>query len=146
MRAAALLLLIATIAGAQFKSTATLVVAPATITDSQGKYVDAVVPENLVLYDNGVAQPIQVDESFSPISLVVAVQTSSNSAAILDKLGTSGILFSGLLAGERGETAILTFSDEVRVARDFTGNSDLLKASLGALHVQGDKALTLDAI
>ena len=102
MRAAALLLLIATVAGAQFKSTATLVVAPTTVTDSKGKYVDAVVPEDLVLYDNGVRQPIQVDESFNPISLVVAVQTSANSAAILDKLGSSGILFTDLLAGDRG--------------------------------------------
>jgi len=105
MRAFALLLLTATvvhltatIAGAQFKSTATLVIAPTTVTDSKGKYIDALEPADLVLYDNGVRQPIQVDESFNPISLVVAVQTSGNSAAILDKLGASGILFAGLLA------------------------------------------------
>src|SRR3954453_19893971 len=146
MRAAALLLLIATIAGAQFKSTATLVVAPATITDSQGKYVDAVVPENLVLYDNGVRQPIQVDESFNPISLVVAVQTSANSAAILDKLGSSGILFTDLLAGDRGETAVITYSDEVRTLRDFTTNSDNLTAGLRSLHVQGNGAVANDAV
>ena len=120
MRVAALLLLIATVAGAQFKSTATLVVAPTTVTDSKGKYVDVTDPADLVLYDNGVRQPIQVDESFNPISLVVAVQTSANSAAILDKLGSSGILFTDLLAGDRGETALVTFSDEVRTKRDFT--------------------------
>ena len=123
MRAAALLLLIATVAGAQFKSTATLVVAPTTVTDSKGKYVDVTDPADLVLYDNGVRQPIQVDESFNPISLVVAVQTSANSAAILDKLGSSGILFTDLLAGDRGETALVTFSDEVRTQREFTTNS-----------------------
>ena len=145
-REVVLFLLIAAVAAAQFKGTATLVVAPTIVTDNKGQYVDSLDPNDLVLYDNGVAQPIQVDESFNPISLVVAIQTSANSAAILDKLGTSGILFSGLLAGERGETAILTFSDEVRVARDFTSNSDLLKATLGGLHVQGDKAVTYEAI
>jgi VWFA-related protein len=146
MRAAALLLLIATVAGAQFKSTATLVVAPTTVTDSKGKYVDAVLPEDLVLYDNGVRQPIQVDESFNPISLVVAVQTSANSSAILDKLGASGILFADLLAGDRGETALVTFSDEVRTLRDFTTNSDNLAAGLRSLHVQGDGAVALEAV
>ena len=146
MRAAALLLLIATVAGAQFKSTATLVVAPTTVTDSKGKYIDAVVPEDLVLYDNGVRQPIQVDESFNPISLVVAVQTSANSAAILDKLGSSGILFADLLAGDRGETALVTFSDEVRTLRDFTTSSDNLAAGLRSLHVQGDGAVALEAV
>ena len=88
-------------------------------------------------------QPIQVDESFNPISLVVAVQTSANSAAILDKLGSSGILFTDLLAGDRGETALVTFSDEVRTLRDFTTNSDNLAAGLRSLHVQGDGAVAL---
>jgi len=146
MRTAAIFLLTAIFALAQFKSTATLVIAPTIVTDKGGHYVDGLEPGDLVLYDNGVAQPIQVDEAFSPISLVVAIQTSSNSSAILDKLATSGILFANLLAGDRGETAILTFSDEVRVARDFTANPDSLKATLGSLHVQGDKAVTLDAI
>jgi VWFA-related protein len=153
MRAFALLLLTATvvhltatIADAQFKSTATLVIAPTTVTDSKGKYIDALEPADLVLYDNGVRQPIQVDESFNPISLVVAVQTAANSAAILDKLGASGILFADLLAGDRGETALVTFSDEVRTLRDFTTNSDSLSAGLRSLHVQGTGAVALEAV
>src|ERR1039458_4245092 len=101
MRASALVLLTATVAGAQFKSTATLVIAPTTITDSQAHSGDALQPADLVHYDNGVRQPVQVDKSFNPISLVVAVQTAANSAAILDKLGSSGILFADLLAGGR---------------------------------------------
>jgi VWFA-related protein len=146
MRAAALLLLTATVAGAQFKSTATLVIAPTTVTDSRGQYADGLEPANLVLYDNGVRRPVQVDESFNPISLVVAVQTAANSAAILDKLGSSGILFANLLAGDRGETAIVTFSDEVRTLRDFTTNSDNLAAGLRSLHVQGTGAVALEAV
>ena len=146
MRALALFLLTAAIACAQFKSTAALVIAPTTVTDSKGKYIDALDPADLVLYDNGVRQPIQVDESYNPISLVVAVQTSANSAAILDKLGTSGILFTDLLAGDRGETALVTFSDEVRTLRDFTASSDILAAGLGSLHVQGTGAVALEAV
>ena len=146
MRAFALVLLTAALAGAQFKSTATLVIAPTTVTDSKGQYIDALDPADLVLYDNGVRQPIHVDESFNPISLVVAVQTSANSAAILDKLGSTGILFANLLAGDRGETAVVTFSDEVRVLRNFTTNSDSLAAGLRGLHVQGTGAVALDAV
>jgi VWFA-related protein len=146
MRAAVLLLLTATIAAAQFKGTATLVIAPTVVMDAKGNYVDGLEPRDLVLYDNGVAQQVQADESYSPVSLVVAIQTSASAAAVLDKLGTSGILFADLLAGDRGETAIVTFSDEVRVARNFTSNPDQLKATLSGLHVQGEKAVTLEAI
>ena len=146
MRAAAVILLAALAANAQFKGTATLVVAPTSVTDAAGKYIDGLQPSDFVLYDNGVAQPLQVDESYNPISLVVAVQTSANSDAILDKLSSSGILFSDLLAGDRGETAIVTFSDFVRVAREFTTNADALKSALGRLHVQGTGAVALDAV
>ncbi|MCU1238356.1 MAG: hypothetical protein JWP63_6323 [Candidatus Solibacter sp.] len=142
----ALLVLTAALAAAQFKSTATLVIAPTVVIDAKGKYIDGLEARDFVLYDNGVPQPVQVDESFSPISLVVAIQASASAAAVLDKLGTSGILFADLLAGDRGETAVVTFTDDVVIARDFTANSDQLKSTLGGLHVQGTKAVTLDAI
>jgi len=145
MRFVACLLVIPVLAFAQFKSTATLVVAPVTFADAKGNYVE-VEPGELILYDNGLRQPIQVDESFNPISLVVAIQTASNSAAILDKLGSAGVLFTDLLAGDRGETALLTFSDEVRTLRDFTTNSDNLATGLRSLHVQGNGSVANDAV
>jgi len=130
----------------QFRSTASLVIAPTTVTDPKGKIVDTLDPASLVLYDNGAPQAVQVDEASTPISLVVAVQTSVHASAMLDKLGGSGILFANLLAGDRGETALLTFSDDVRMLRDFTANSDSLAAGLRSLHVQGTGAVTLEAV
>ena len=67
--------------------------------------------EDLILYDNNVPQAIQMDWMTYPICLVVAVQTSSNSGAVIDKLGGSGILFTQLLAADAGETAVISFSD-----------------------------------
>lgn len=87
-------------AWAQFKSTAPLVVAPTTITDSKGHHVDGLTPDDLILYDNNVPQTIQMDWMAYPIDLVVAVETSSNSGAVIDKLGGSGILFTELLAAD----------------------------------------------
>jgi VWFA-related protein len=146
MHVTALLLLTATLATAQFKSTATLVIAPTTVTGVHGEPVDGLDPDDLVLYDNGVRQPIQVDESYNPISLVVAVQTSSNSAAVLDKLGSSGLLLGNLLAGDRGEIAVVTFSDDVQTRRDFTANFTSVTNALAPLHVQGTGAVALDAV
>jgi VWFA-related protein len=139
-------LLTACTAPAQFKSTATLVVAPTTVVDASGQYVDGLEARDLVLYDNNVSQPIQVDEAIFPISLVVAVQTSRNAQAVLDKLGGSGILFSELLAGEAGETAIVTFSDRVNPLQEFTTDSDVLEKTMRGLRVEGVGAVTLDAV
>jgi VWFA-related protein len=87
-----------------------------------------------------------VEEASNPLSLIVALQTSGNSWAVLDKLGDLGVLFTHLVAGERGETALLTFSDEVRLLRDFTSDPDKLAVALRGVHVQGNDVATLDAI
>ncbi|HXB69233.1 MAG TPA: VWA domain-containing protein [Candidatus Acidoferrales bacterium] len=146
MRFAAAILLTACTAPAQFKSTSTLVLAPTTIVDSKGHYVDGLEAKDLVLFDNNVAQPIQVDEAIYPISLVVAVQTSVNSQAVIDKLGGSGILFTELLAGNAGETAILTFGDTVHDLQDFTTDPSQLEKTLRSLHVNRGDAASLDAV
>src|SRR5258708_37311214 len=104
------------------------------------------MPEDLILYDNNVPQAIQMDVMTYPISLVVAVQTSSNSGAVIDKLGGSGILFTQLLAADAGETAMISFSDEVKVHREFTSNPDSVIHSLRMLRKEGGEAHMLDAL
>lgn len=146
MRLAGALLIVACCATAQFKSTVRLVVAPTTVTDSKGHFVDGLTTDDLILYDNNVPQKIQMDWTTYPIDLVVAVQTSANSGAVLDKLGGSGILFSQLLAADAGETAVISFADEVKLHQDFTSEPDLLMHSLRMLRKEGDDAHLLDAM
>jgi VWFA-related protein len=131
---------------AQFRSTSRLVIAPATVTDSSGHFVDGLTAEDLILFDNNVPQTTQLDWTTYPIDLVVAVQTSANSGAVIDKLGGSGILFAQLLAAEAGQTAMITFSDEVRLHQDFTGDPDKLTHSLRMLRMEGGDAHMLDAL
>src|SRR6266446_2694108 len=146
MRVAAGIAVLACAGWAQFKSNVPLVVAPATVTDSKGRYVDGLTAEDLTLYDNSVPQAIQMDWMMYPISLVVAVETSANSGAVIDKLGGSGILFTQLLAADAGETAVISFSDEVKVHQEFTGNPDLVTHSLRMLRKEGGGAHMLDAM
>jgi VWFA-related protein len=146
MRLAVAIVLLTSGGQAQFKSTVPLVVAPTIVTDSKGRYVDGLTPEDLTLYDNGVPQPIQMDWMKYPIDLVVAVETCSNSGAVIDKLGGSGILFTQLLAAEAGETAVISFSDEVKVHQDFTGNPDSVIHALRMLRKEGGEAHSLDAL
>ena len=146
MRAASLLVLMASAAWAQFKSTVPLVVAPTTVTDLKGRNVDGLTQGDLVLYDNNVPQKIQMDWTAYPIDLVVAVQTSANSGAVIDKLGSSGILLTQFLAAYGGETAVLSFSDDVRVHQDFTDAPDAVTHALRMLRKEGSNAHMLDAL
>lgn len=116
------------------------------MTDAKGHYIDGLTAKDLVLFDNNVPQPIQMDWTEYPISVVVAVQTSSNSGPVIDKLGGSGILFTQLLAASGGETAIISFSDEVKVRQDFTSEPDKVTHALQKLRKDGDSARMLDAL
>jgi len=146
MRLAAVLLLLMVPSRAQFKSNVPLVVAPTTVTDSKGQYVDGLTREDLILYDNNVPQATQMDWMTYPIDLVVAVQTSENSGAVIDKLGGSGILLTQLLAADAGETAVISFSDRVKVHQDFTANPDAVANALRMLRKEGGAAHMLDAL
>lgn len=146
MRRLVILLLAAAGARGQFKSTVPLVVAPTTVTDTKGHFVDGLEVRNLLLFDNNVARPAQLDYEVYPISLVVAVQNDQNSEAILDKLGRSGVLFSQVLAGNAGETAVVTFSSQVRMEQDFTSDPDQLTQALRSLRTAGDGGAALDAV
>jgi VWFA-related protein len=146
MRAAILCLLCAWACRAQFRSTVPLVVAPTTVKDSKGRFVDGLEASDLVLYDNNVPRPIQMEIQMFPISLVVCVETCSNSRPILDKLGSSGILFSQLVAADQGETALLGFSGKVNKLVDFTSDPDNLTFALKKLHKGNSKAVALDAL
>ena len=146
MRVAAVLLLSAWVAPAQFKSTVPLVVAPTTVVDAKGHYVDGLAASDLVLYDNNVPQPIHMDWMTYPISLVVAVETNSNSGAVIDKLGSSGILFTELVAADAGETAVISFAEQVKLHQDFTSSPDSVTRVLRLLRKEGDGACTLDAM
>jgi VWFA-related protein len=146
MRSVVCILLFLSPGQAQFKSTVPLVVAPTTVTDRKGHYIDGLTAEDLILYDNNVPQAIQMDWMPLPISLVVVVQTSANSLPVIDKLGRTGILLTQLLAAEAGETAVISFSDEVKVHQEFTANPDLVTHALRMLRSEGDHAHMLDAL
>ncbi len=47
------------------------------------------------------------------------------------------MLLTQLLAADAGETAMISFSNEVKVHQDFTGNADLMTHSLRMLRPEG---------
>lgn len=146
MRTAAIAAIVVSAGWAQFKSTVPLVVAPTTVTDSKGRYVDGLTPKDLILYDNNVPQPIQMDWTEYPIDLVVAVESGANAGAVIDKLGGSGILFAQLLAAEAGQTAVISFSDEVKLHQNFTNDAGLVTRAFRMMRMEGGGACMLDAL
>ena len=71
------------------------------------------------------------------LSLVIVVETNDTTAPFLDSVRPLGSMFSDMVMGPQGEVAVLTYSDHVDMALDFTPNGDKLDTVLRGLHGRG---------
>jgi len=146
MRLIVILTVFSSVCQAQFKSDVPMVVAPTTVRDLAKAYVDGLTAEDLVLSDNNVRQEIRMEWMDYPIDLVVVIQTSANSEPVINKLGGAGILLTQLIAANAGETAVISFSDDVKIHQNFTVDPDAVAHALKMLRKEGGNAHTLDAL
>ena len=125
-----------------------LVVAPTSVTDRSGKFINGLEASDFTVLDNGKPRPIRMDTSdvaLTPISLVVAIQANKPAAAALAKLRKTGSIIDHLITGDRGEVAVVRFSSEVEVQQDFTRDSTLVVKAFRSLKTSGEDARSIDA-
>jgi VWFA-related protein len=128
-----------------------LVVAPTSVTDHSGNFINGLTASDFLLYDNDVPQQVHEDGDFLPISLAIAIQTNLKAQAA-ERVRELGPLLGALVVGVGGEAAILGFDTKLQVRQDFTpdlgrltralrhlefipGPNRVIDATLGAMHL-----------
>jgi VWFA-related protein len=97
-----------------------IVIAPTTVRDRDGEFVNGLQLQDFELYDNNKLQKVNADVRDEPLSLVVAVQRSSNLTDFLPKIQRIGTQLNQLVAGQDGEIAVVGFDHRIQVMQDFT--------------------------
>lgn len=113
----------------QFGVQSRLVLVPVTVTDAKGQTVDGLEPNDFTVLDNGRAQPVEVDTigtGVAPIALIVAIQASGISRAVLEKVHKIGAMIQPLVTGERGCAGVVAFSDRLIWLQECTHDDDAL--------------------
>jgi len=129
------------------KSNVQMVTTPVTVFDSGGQFVYDLQKDEFKVYDNGEPQAIrQFDSEMRRLSLVIVVETNDATAPFLPWVRPLGSLFSDMVMGPQGEVAVLTYSDRVDLALDFTPNGDKLDTVLRGLQGRGSGMHLDDAI
>jgi VWFA-related protein len=127
-----------------------LVLVPVTVTDANGRSVDDLEPSDFVVLDNERARKVTVDTvatGVAPIALVIAVQSSGISGAVLEKVRRIGAMIQPLITGERGCAGVVSFDQGLRWLEDCTNDSDALERALSRLRPGEHKeARMLDAV
>jgi len=122
-----------------------LVIAPTSVTDESGKFVNGFHASDFRLFDNDVPQRIHEDADFLPISLAVAIQTNNSIGGAINQIHQLGPLLGTLVVGEGGEAALLTFNQRVDVIQDFTGDLGKLTQVLRQVETSYNKSHLIDA-
>ena len=107
-----------------FRVSTDLVVAPVTVFNRSGEYVNGIQPEQFHLFDNEKEQNIHVDIAYQPISLVVAIQANSQVEKLLPQVQRIGNLITPLVIGDQGEAAVIAYDSRIRKLQDFTSDPD----------------------
>jgi VWFA-related protein len=142
----AVLLLAQEVSDRVIPSTVFVVLAPTTVTDKNGDYVQGLKPSEFELYDNDKLQTIQVNESFAPISLVVAIQANSKVEGVLPKIQKMGALLAPMVAGDQGEVAILAYDHRIQKLQDFTNDTDKIEDAMKKLKPGSSSSAMVDAV
>jgi len=120
-----------------------LVTAPTLVFSSDDHLVFGLEERHFHVFDNGRNQKAAVDTDYAPVSIAVAIQSSQNVRAYLRFIAKVGSAVDALLVGETGESAVLTYADEVKVVKPFGGGDT--QSAMQHLSVSGKHARALDA-
>jgi VWFA-related protein len=127
-----------------------LVLVPVTVTDLKGRSIDGLKASDFLLFDNGRPQKVTVDTidtGVAPVALVVAVQSSGISTAVLEKVRRIGAMIQPLITGERGCAGVVSFAERVTWLQDCTNDPDALDRAFREIRPGADKeARMLDAV
>jgi VWFA-related protein len=129
-----------------FRETVDVVVTPVTVFDRDGSYVSGLQAHQFHLYDNGKEQNIHVDESYIPISLVIAVQANSHVESILPQVQKIGNLVAPLLIGDAGEAAVIAYDARIRTLQDFTSDPDKITQAVKKIQPGSEANRMIDAV
>jgi VWFA-related protein len=123
-----------------------VVIVPTTVRNRAGDVIDGLQLQDFELYDNNKLQKITADVRDEPLSLVVAVQRSSNLTEILPKIQRIGSLLNQLLAGQDGEVAIIGFDHRIQVTQDFTSETAKISEAMQKMTPGSSQHAVIDAV
>jgi VWFA-related protein len=129
-----------------FRQKVTNILAPTKVFNHDGSMVNGIRADEFVLFDNNKEQNIRVEETFIPMSMVIAVQCNGEVDQILNMVRKIGIMISPMMLGTQGEAAVVAFDHRIQHLQDFTSDPDKITEALKKIHSGSRAAALVDAV
>jgi VWFA-related protein len=131
---------------APIRVTVDYVTTPVLVFDRDGQYVNGLREDQFRLFDNGKEQDAHVDVSYTPISLVICIQSNSHVQGLLPQVKKIGNLITPLLIGDQGEAAIIAYDGRIRTLQEFTSDPELITKAVAKIYPGSDANRMIDAV
>jgi VWFA-related protein len=130
------------------RSQSNIVLVPALVKDKQGGIVYGLQAKDFIVEDDGVEQPVRLDEApeGQPISLVVAIQRGRRAYAEFPRMQGLKSMLDPLFTLGTARVAVVEFDSQVDLPRNFTNDATLVEDDLRNLQPGDDGARILDAV
>ncbi|MBZ5583898.1 MAG: VWA domain-containing protein [Acidobacteriia bacterium] len=129
-----------------FGTTVSEVVTPALVFDRAGGYVNNIKPYEFHLYDDDKEQNIRVVETFTPISLVILIQSNADVQGLLPQVNKIGGLIGPQVIGDAGEAAVIAYDSRIRTLQDFTTDKDKISQAIKKIQPGSESNRMVDAV
>src|SRR5579863_3247846 len=122
------------------RSRSNVVLVPTLVKDLQGGIVYGLQGKDFIVEDDGIEQPVRLDEApdGQPISLVVAIQRGRRAYAEFPRVQGLKSMLDPLFALGAARVAVVEFDSQVNLRRDFTKDASLVSADLTSLQPGDD--------
>ena len=128
-----------------FRSTFQFVLAPVTVTDRDGDFVQGLTPQDFRLFDNGTPQRITEDVAQHPLSAVICIQANNDVSAVLPQIKKLASVFETLVMGDDGELAVISYDHRVQTLTSFTSDNAQIDKAFAKLSAGSYSANLNDA-
>ena len=130
-----------------FSITLQQVLAPVLVFDRSHNYVNGLQPDQFRLYDNGKEQNLtSVDVTYTPISMVVAIQANAEADKILPQVNKIGAMLKPIILGDQGEAAVIAYDHRVRLLQPFSNDADDITRAVKSIKAGSTSCRTIDAV
>src|SRR5258706_14197640 len=131
-----------------FHSQSNVVVIPALVKSAKGEIVYGLGAKDFVVEDDGVEQPVRLDEAAegSVVSVGVAIQRGRRANYDVRRIRGLSAMLDPLIEAGLGRVAIVEFDSQVQLVQDFSSNPDRIAENLKGLQAGDGGAAILDAV
>jgi VWFA-related protein len=129
-------------------SRSNLVLVPVLVKSKAARIVFSLTADDFILTDNGVSQPVRIEEGAlgQPLALAVIVQTGGQGAAHLRDYRNLGAILDAVIGGVPHRVAVIAFDSKPRIEQDFTEDTDAAADMIAGLPDGDTGAAILDAL